>query len=521
MSDTVKTIAKGTIFNFMTTTIKWLRTLVVSIIIARILGPIDLGLYTLISWTIIIAGTFVNLGFTTTTSKYISEYKGRKDEQTVLGIMGFVLKFEVVTSILVTLIVIFASPLLAKMFSQSKLAFIFAIAAIGILPTALFDVFTYIIYGLQKFKYLTTVTVLTSLIAIILIPLILVLGFGILGLIVINIIIGIITLFLVGFLLRKEIQFPLIFKIALNADIKKRILRYNFYIAGIIFFDMILNQRTEIFFLGYFRTPEEVAFYSLAFGISTLVMSMLPGSLTSVLMPVMSEAYGKDNKDKLKRLFVESTRYLIILAVPICVGGIFLSEQIVELLYGPKYLPAAPALKILFISSCAMIINSGSSSLQYGIERQDFIFKVGMISAILNISLDIFLIPRFGLMGAVWANFTAQIIARIASQIFTCRLLNVKWPLAHLFKILIASAVMIPFIIAIRTFFNSTFALLLGIPIGCMVYIISIVLIKAIGKEDIVILDRLEEYIPKATRNIYRLFLNFIEGHDKEVNSIK
>lgn len=518
MKDIVNKIASGSAFNLINAITKWIRAIFVSVVIARMLGPTTYGLYTLIFWIITIAGMFVTLGFTTTTAKYISEYKGKNDDRSIIGILRFILTFEFVTGTAVTLIVIFSSSFLANVFSQSKFSYFLIIAAIGILPNAILDISSYVFNGLQQFKYSALTTLVTSLCAIFVVPLILFLGYGIMGLIIVNLVIIGIGLISVMYLLRKEIPLHSIFKITISQDVKKRIIKYNTYMMAIIFFDMIVNQRTEVFFLGYFRSPEEVAFYSVSFGIAAFAMNLLPGSLTGVLLPVMSETHGREDKAKLKRLFIESTRYLMNLAIPICIGGIVLAEQIINVIYGPKYGPAVPALRILFISACALIISSGAAGLQYGIERQDFILKLGIILAILNVSLDIFLIPKYGIMGAVWANSTSQIIGVITSQIFTCRLLKIKWPLQHFIRVLFSSLLMVPFVFIMKMFLKDIYALLSGILVGVIVYFFSVVLTKAITRDDVLLLERLKQNFPAAIQNKYGFVMNFIKAYNRQHN---
>lgn len=511
--DTVKKVAKGTLFNFITTLTKWLRAIVISVVVARMLGPSEFGLYTLIIWVILISGMFVNLGFTTTTAKYVSEYKGRDDSAAVVGIIRFVLEIQAVAGIIVTLVIFSASPHIAAIFSESKFGYLFAIAAVGILPSALFDISSYIFTGLQQFKYLAAITFITSFIAVLSIPLALLLGYGVLGLIVINIAINCIGLCLIFYLLGKEIPFAQFNKARIAGEIKRRILRYNIYIIGIVVFDVIVNQRTEIFFLGYFRTAEEVAFYSVAFGVASAAMNILPGSLANVLLPVISETYGKDDREKLKKLFVESTKYLMILAIPICIGGILLASPIISLIYGDRYSPAGPALAVLLVSSCAMVIGTGASSLQYGIERQDIVLKLGIFLAALNITLDFLLIPKMGVIGAVVANSTSQITGVIISQVFTCKLLKTRWPLREFLWIFLASLAMAPFVLIPVLFLGKITGLFLAVCLGSFAYLISTVLFKVIEGKDIALLERLERNVPSAFQGTYVFILRTIKKY--------
>ncbi len=513
MKGTAARIVKGAVFSFVATLTKWLRAIVVSIVIARMLGPEQYGVYTLVVWVMLVAGMFVNLGFTTTTSKYLSEFKGKNAEDHVVGTVNFVLKLEIILGLIVTAVVMATSPYLAGLFSQGEYKHLFLIAAIGIFPTAIFDICSYVFIGLQQFKSLALATFATSMLAVVLIPVALMLGFGLTGLIIINLLVAFIGLIYVLFLLKKEVPLKAFVQAKLKSDVAAKITKYNIYILGIIFFDFVVNQRTEIFFLGYFRTPQEVAYYSVAFGLASAAMTILPGSLTNVLMPIMSEAYGKNDESKLKKLFLESTRYLMILAVPITIGGIALAAPIMNVVYGLDYAQAIPALMCLFIPACAMSIGTGGSSLQYGIERQGFILKLGIVLAVINIVLDLCLIPRYGVMGAVLANSAAQITGITISQIFTCKLLKVRWPAIHFVKVVIASAAMIPFILLAKFVLGDILSLMFGFIAGIVAYAVSVILIKAVNREDVTAMEQLAYNLPAGLQNGYRLFLEKIGSY--------
>ena len=108
----------------------------------------------------------------------------------------------------------------------------------------------------------------------------------------------------------------------------------------------------------------------------------------------------------------------IIIAYIVILFMTFSSDFIIDFLYGPEFSGAkAP----LLISIWAFLFVS------YGISRNAFIISNNLtlsymiimaISAIINISVNLILIPKYGIIGASFATVLSQIFAGVISSLF-------------------------------------------------------------------------------------------------------
>lgn len=516
MNDIVNKIVKNAFFNFLHRMVGFLSAIILSVIIARMLGPERFGSYALVKATLVAVGILVNLGLAHAGVKYISEFSGEKNKNTRLKILFYLLKIKVSLALVVCFILVTLSKYYANFYSDDQLRIYLIISAIGLVPSGITSIFVSFFQGQQKYSYLAYRSIIISPIYTVFSFIALKMGYEIIGLISVNLMMSFIEVLFYLPLFKKEITFKSFFSLpSLSSDIKKRIFRYNWQLALIVLVDAIIWQRSEVFFLGKFKTTHDVAFYSLAYGIIENALLFLPSIFTGILMPIMSELNGKNDTIALQKLYINSTKYLSLISVPLFVGFMVFSKYFILFLYGKDYLAATPILNILLISGCAGIISAASSDIQYSVEKQDLILKVRSCVAILNIILAFILIPRFGAIGAACANTSSQLIAIIITTILTCKLISVNFPLKDLLKILLASFCMVPIITVITKITAGILSVIFSIFGGIITYSILLIFLKEINNKDIRILKFVNINLPKIIQRPLNGILNTIEGYVK------
>jgi O-antigen/teichoic acid export membrane protein len=154
--------------------------------------------------------------------------------------------------------------------------------------------------------------------------------------------------------------------------------------------------------LSKLQPMAEVGYYSAAYRIFDLAM-VVPYSLCLALYPSVAAAVGKDHT-LLATLGRSTVRYLVALTLPAAVCVSVFSGPILELLYGHNYADAIPTLAILmwtlvfygFVRYHAYVLLAANC------QRIDLALNIVM--CLLNIVLNLVLIPRYSHMGAALAT---------------------------------------------------------------------------------------------------------------------
>ena len=172
-----------------------------------------------------------------------------------------------------------------------------------------------------------------------------------------------------------------------------------------------LMINTDILMLGFFRSAEEVGFYSATQRLIQ-ILYLLPLVLASGIFPLLSRLANRDMakfRDTLERVL----GFTFLLATPIIAGGIILAEPIIRLTFGAEYLPAVMSFQILLFTlaitfSAAILTNAVFA---YNKQRNLVIFSI--LGVTTNALLDFFLIQRWGINGSAYATLIAQLLSNI------------------------------------------------------------------------------------------------------------
>lgn len=477
-------IAKNSIYAFGSTSLRVVFGLILSVIIARMLGPSQMGIYSYIGWLVGIFVTIANLGLPTSLIKYVAEYKEKKEFTTISIMIRKILKFETIISFGLIIIFILSSLIFIKNNKDSLMLIYFILASFWIFPEVLNNIMRSTTYGLQKFNVQTIVRLIILPLTLFFSLLVLIFGFGILGLLIVNILVCLLELFIFILLLRKHL-FINTGNHMLPQDLWARIKHYSISVIGITIIDTIVWQKSEIFFLGLFCNTKEIAYYNISFTFSLTSMQFLPRVLGSVSWPIFSGFYGTKDLKGLSETYSTFAKYISMLAIPIGVGGCILAKQIIVVTCGESYLPAVLPLQILFIvSSISTVL--GNQVLLYATERQSFMLKYGVVVAFMNIVLDIILIQKYGSLGAAIGVSITYLISSIVEITYIVKSLKMKPPLGSFLRITIASIIMGIVIFPFSRVFSNFIGLILLLIMGAFVNFITLLLLRELNWHSII-----------------------------------
>lgn len=154
---------------------------------------------------------------------------------------------------------------------------------------------------------------------------------------------------------------------------------------------------------------EEVGYYAAAVRICETPY-FLPMIICSSIFPLIIQARLKDVEDYNKRL-EQLYCFVIWLALIITIPAVFLSKWLIGLLFGSDFAPAADVMSIYFWANVFVFIGVASGR-WYVIENLQRIRVLNTaVGAMVNVTLNLLLIPQFGIEGAAWASIISFSVA--------------------------------------------------------------------------------------------------------------
>jgi O-antigen/teichoic acid export membrane protein len=123
-----------------------------------------------------------------------------------------------------------------------------------------------------------------------------------------------------------------------------------------------------------------------------------------------------NDKQKIKEKVSNLIKYMVIINALISVFCIIFAELIIKIIFGEKFLDSVPAFRILMLSY--FVIGSFRSPLGNTIsalKKVKFNLIVVIVTGLLNIGLDYFLIKHYGMKGAAFTSLTVALVSAIMS----------------------------------------------------------------------------------------------------------
>jgi O-antigen/teichoic acid export membrane protein len=232
--------------------------------------------------------------------------------------------------------------------------------------------------------------------------------------------------------------------------------------------------------LSLMKGNEAVGYYNASYRL-VLVLSFLPTALIGALYPAMSKLFVT-SQETFRLYHEKAIKYLIMIAIPIGVGTTLLAREIVLSIFGKAYLDSVMALQILIWSEVFIFMSMPIGNLFNSLNKQHLVTWITGACLILNIGLNLILIPICGINGASITTVATEALSLILSYIWAVRLHYgpTKEDIKDFSKILCSSLVMGVFLLY---FHELNFIVL--ILIAAIIYFGILIIIRGIGKQDL------------------------------------
>lgn len=275
--------------------------------------------------------------------------------------------------------------------------------------------------------------------------------------------------------LRKYISFRSLKGVKLNICSHLKPALHIFVLNLIISIYVQLNT----IMLGFMDGDYAVGIYTAGNKIPHIVLSLVT-SMGVVLLPRCSNLVASGQMDEFKSVCDKATRLVVMLAFPFTVGLILLSEPIIKIFCGYAFIDAVPVIYwtapvILFIG----LTNVIGIQILYPLGKENIVIYSTLGGAIVNVILNIILIPKYSAVGAGVSTFAAELAVLIIQIIagrkhIPIRLFN-KSNLKYLLATICLIAVVTPFVLLIN---NDWLQIILSVVSGAIAYSLYLFYIK-------------------------------------------
>lgn len=398
---------KNSAYNFIGYALPILFAVFVTPLTVQKLGVVEFGIFVLVATINSFLG-FVDLGLSTALTKFVAEYHAQKkfDDLSKLLQSGFSLSliFGIVGFLVFSAIGKWFLPIFNINTSSLQNIFpVFVLAGAAFFLNSLCVTQLAIVTALQRYDLLTKINTLNLVLSNALIVTALIFGYQLKAIMAINVIM-LLVIFLLYWMASRKLLPEVSMKIKWNkAEIIKaytfglQTFVSNLATSALIFLDRLIIP----LYLG----PAQLSYYSLP-GNVALKISGVTSSLSAMLFPMASALSGVGEEEKLKNVYVRAFRNLNIVAVGVTTGVVLFSNKILYFWLGADFANNGTVILIILAVTYYFIsLYIPLNSLLLGLGKIQFLIRMSVFMAVINLVALFVLIPRLGIVGAAWAYF--------------------------------------------------------------------------------------------------------------------
>ena len=269
-----------------------------------------------------------------------------------------------------------------------------------------------VLLGLQRYDLQNTVSVIVLVTSAAGTVLVLLAGGGVIGLGLVGVattVLGIVLSIALVRRIRPDIH---IGYRAADRTLVRPILSFSLSVFAIEFAGQ-LQMKTDEIVIGVFRPLAAITPYALARRLRDLALTFAD-QFSMVLFPLASELNAREDRERLRTVYIGGTRIALSLMAPLAIGLVVLGGSFLTAWVGPENGGAADVLTVLAVAALFDCSTWPAGYILEGLGRNRVLAAVSLLSGLVNVTLSIVLVQSLGVLGVAYATLIPAVIETVA-----------------------------------------------------------------------------------------------------------
>jgi len=470
VAEKITNIAKNTSYFTLALILQKIISFTYFILIARAIGPADLGKYYFaISFTSIF-GIFIDIGQSSVLTREVAKRPGEADK---LFSSVFLMKLPLALLSILAVFSIINFSAYPEITRQLVYLSMFCMALDSFTLT-----FFAVSRGFHNLKYESISSVIFQLIVFIVIIAALKFNLGLTWLMMSLVLASLYNFIFSFYILRKK------WGLKINWRPDKTLIK-SILLISMPFAVYAIFQRVYMYFdsvlLSLLSGDHQVGIYQIPFKI-IFALQFLPLAFVASLFPALSH-YWQNNREQLSITFERAMNYLIIISLPISVGGIILADKIM-VIFKSGYNDAILPLQITMTAVVFMFLNFPVGSLLNACDRQKTNTINMGVALTASVILNLILIPRYQAAGASLTVLLTTFLMFILGMLVVPKI--IKYDYKKIIVITFKSLASVMVMGAVGYYLKNQINLVFTVILAGTAYLAALFLLKGFSKEDVV-----------------------------------
>jgi O-antigen/teichoic acid export membrane protein len=270
----------------------------------------------------------------------------------------------------------------------------------------------------------------------------------------------------------------------------------------------VVWDRSEMVFLRHYSSYAQMAFYSISFGLSNNLQTAprVLGGATGITL--MAEA-SRDPK-RVASLVDNSSRFLMLIVFPVCLGAAAIATPAIATVYGARYYGAGMVMTIAAVLSIPRAFQLLPEILMRTADRLDVTLVWYGITGVLNLALDWVLIRRYGAVGAAWGNGLAQTFGVVAIWMAARKVYEFRLPMQSAIRLGTSSLVMSVVAYELSRRWNGVYGLVGAVTVAAVLFVLLLRIFGGLEPSDKERLTPMGNKLPGPMRRVFLATIAFV-----------
>lgn len=213
---------------------------------------------------------------------------------------------------------------------------------------------------------------------------------------------GVVVTVVGGWFIRKQVSVRAVLSRTPAAVPKRELLSFNLLTIVLI---LLLTSlyKVDVILIKTLLGPEKTGYYSAALALAEYLW-FVPMSLQALFIHSTSSLWSEGKVETINRLTSRTTRYVLLLTLVMSIGIAALADRFIPLYYGEDFVRATRPLLVLLPGALAFAVARPVFSTGQGSGNIRPLIAGTGAAALINLVLNVLLIPRFGLIGAAFST---------------------------------------------------------------------------------------------------------------------
>jgi O-antigen/teichoic acid export membrane protein len=229
-------------------------------------------------------------------------------------------------------------------------------------------------------------------------------------------------------------------------------------------FDLVMLRLT--------RGADEAGYYAAAYAVVALLVNLGMAYYANVL-PAFVRLRAESRQTQ--ALYDGASTLVWLATLPVAAGGVLVAAAIVHTLFGAGYEPSGPALAVLMVSAGLNIVRFVPLAALVGAGRSGRVLALSLVGAVVNVALNLMLIPRYGMLGAAASTVATDVVRLALNLAFVSELGLRAISLRSLWRPVLAATCM-----AVVVWLRRDGPIWISVPAGATAYAVGVLALGAV-----------------------------------------